>query len=170
MRRQAITFLLVATVSCSLTLSAVGDGTTVVKEVAIDGPASAAIKVRMEGPYTADVQLQVVCYFKYTESGAARMSGAPVELDKRLGGVISSLRARGEFTGEKLETLVLHPKAGSIKAKAMTMRSSTRLCLNKGRAHGLMAGFNPKSISRPTRIAFTLGFHLELSARGKSHG
>src|SRR3954467_13971490 len=65
-----------------------------VKEEAIAGPNSIAIKARMEGPYTADVPLQVVCYFKYTEAGAKRMSGAPLELDKRLGGVINALRSR----------------------------------------------------------------------------
>jgi hypothetical protein len=47
------------------------------------------------------------------------MFGAPVELDKRLGGIINSLRSRGEFSGGTLEALVLHPKPGSIKAKAL---------------------------------------------------
>jgi hypothetical protein len=75
----------------------------------------------MEGPYTADVALQVVCYFKYTDAGAKRMSGAPVELYKRLGGVISALRSRGEFQGDRMETLVLTPKPGSIKAKALLL-------------------------------------------------
>src|SRR5262245_53013922 len=102
-------------------LTSIGDDTTAVKEVAIDGTESVDIKVRMEGPYTADVQLQVVCYFKFKESVASRLSGAPVELDKRLGGVINSLRSRGEFAGERLETLVLNPKAGSIKAKVLLL-------------------------------------------------
>ena len=53
-----------------------------VKEKVLDGPHNLKIKVRMEGPYTADVPLQVVCYFKYTPEGAKRMIGAPVELDK----------------------------------------------------------------------------------------
>ena len=54
-----------------------------VKEKAFDAPNNVKIKVRMEGPYTADVPLQIVCYFKYTPEGAKRMTGAPVELDKR---------------------------------------------------------------------------------------
>ncbi len=65
-----------------------------VKEQAVGGPHGIAIRVRIEGPYTAEVPLQVVCYFKFTEDGAKRMSGAPVELDKRSGGAINSLRAR----------------------------------------------------------------------------
>jgi hypothetical protein len=75
----------------------------------------------MEGPYTADVPLQVVCYFKYTEDGAKRMTGAPVELDKRLGGVINSLRTRGEFRGDALETLLIVPKKGAIKAQSLLL-------------------------------------------------
>jgi hypothetical protein len=92
-----------------------------VKEKALDAPNAVKIKVRMEGPYTADVPLQVVCYFKYTPEGAKRMSGAPVELDKRLGGVIGSLRERGEFVGDQLETLLIIPPKDAIKAKALLL-------------------------------------------------
>src|SRR5215471_5574563 len=92
-----------------------------VKEKALDAPHQIKVKVRMEGPYTADVPLQVVCYFKYTPEGAKRMGGAPVELDKHLGGVIASLRERGEFGGEQLETTLITPPKGSIKAKALLL-------------------------------------------------
>ena len=92
-----------------------------VKEKALDAPNKVSIKVRMEGPYTADVPLQVVCYFKYTPEGAKKMSGAPVELDKHLGGVIASLRERGEFTGDQLETILITPPKDSIKAKALLL-------------------------------------------------
>jgi len=92
-----------------------------VKEKALDAPNKVKVKVRMEGPYTADVPLQVVCYFKYTAEGAKKMSGAPVELDKRLGGVIASLRERGEFVGDQLETILITPPKDSIKAKALLL-------------------------------------------------
>jgi hypothetical protein len=92
-----------------------------VKEKALDAPHEVKVKVRMEGPYTADVPLQVVCYFKYTPEGAKRMSGAPVELDKQLGGVIGSLRERGEFVGDQLETILITPPKDSIKAKALLL-------------------------------------------------
>jgi hypothetical protein len=101
--------------------SARSDEAQKVKEKVLDAPHQVKVKVRMEGPYTADVPLQVVCYFKYTREGAKRMSGAPVELDKRLGGVIASLRQRGEFVGDQLETLLLTPPKGSIKAKALLL-------------------------------------------------
>jgi hypothetical protein len=92
-----------------------------VKEKAFDAPNNVKIKVRMEGPYTADVPLQVVCYFKYTPEGAKKMTGAPVELDKKLGGVIASLRTRGEFIGDELETILITPPKDSIKAKALLL-------------------------------------------------
>jgi hypothetical protein len=92
-----------------------------VREKAIAGPRSIALKIRMEGPYTADVPLQIVCYFRYTEDGAKRMAGAPVELDKELGGVIGALRSRSEFIGNELETMLLTPKTGSIKAKRLLL-------------------------------------------------
>jgi hypothetical protein len=92
-----------------------------VEEKALDAPNKVKIKVRMEGPYTADVPLQIVCYFKYTPEGVKRMSGAPVELDKKLGGVIASLRERGEFDAERLDTLCITPPKSSIKAKALLL-------------------------------------------------
>jgi hypothetical protein len=92
-----------------------------VKEKALDAPNNVKVKVRMEGPYTADVPLQVVCYFKYTSDGAKRMTGAPVELDRHLGGVIASLRNRREFVGDQLETILITPPKDSIKAKALLL-------------------------------------------------
>jgi hypothetical protein len=102
-------------------LAGAGDENASVKEKAFDAPHGVKVKVRMEGPYTADVPLQVVCYFKYTPEGARKMSGAPVELDKRLGGVIASLRERGEFVGDQLETLLITPPSDSIKARALLL-------------------------------------------------
>jgi Cytosol aminopeptidase family, N-terminal domain len=92
-----------------------------VKEKALEAPNNVGVKVRMEGPYTADVPLQVVCYFKYTPEGAKKMFDAPVELDKRLGGVIASLREHGQFVGEPLETILIIPPKDAIKPKALLL-------------------------------------------------
>jgi hypothetical protein len=97
------------------------EATAEVKEKALDAPHNVKVKVRMEGPYTADVPLQVVCYFKYTSEGAKKLTGAPVELDKRLGGVIGALREHGEFVGDQLETLLILPPKDSIKARALLL-------------------------------------------------
>ena len=90
-----------------------------VKEQSLQAPNGVAIKVRMEGPLTADTPLQIVCYFRYTPDLAKRMSGAAVELNKELGGVLAALRERGEFEGDALETILIIPPSGSIKAKAL---------------------------------------------------
>src|SRR5215813_5018493 len=81
------------------------------------GPDGLTLTVRMQGPYDADVPLQVVCYFTW-KAGGDTLKGAPVELDKRLGGVIGNLRDRGEFVGDELETLVLET-GGKIPAKQL---------------------------------------------------
>ena len=49
------------------------------------------------------------------------MAGAPVELDKRLGGVIGSLRERAEFIGDRGETLLIVPPQDSIKARLLLL-------------------------------------------------
>ncbi|WP_165223496.1 M17 family peptidase N-terminal domain-containing protein [Aquisphaera insulae] len=90
-------------------------------ETRIDGPRQTTLIVRMQGPYDADVPLQVVCYFKRTPDSDARMSGAPVELDKHLGGLIGSLRSRGEFGGEELETILFDVPAGTIRPKRLLL-------------------------------------------------
>jgi hypothetical protein len=82
-------------------------------------PDGLTLTVRMQGPYDADVPLQVVCYFTL-KAGGATLKGAPVELDKRLGGVIGNLRDRGEFVGDELETLVLDT-GGKIPAKQLLL-------------------------------------------------
>lgn len=120
MRQIRLAVLSLAIVT-ALSLSVLAESSSAVKEQVIDGPHSIPIKVRMEGPYTADTTLQVVCYFKYSEAGAKKMTGAPVELDKHLGGVINSLRTRGEFRGKPLEIILITPKDGAIKAKSLLL-------------------------------------------------
>jgi hypothetical protein len=90
------------------------------KEESLAAPNGLTIKVRMEGPYDADTPLQVVCYFRHQGSGDKTL-GAAVELDKRLGGVIASLRGRGEFMGDEAETLLLTPPKDAIKPKLLLL-------------------------------------------------
>src|SRR5579864_863490 len=118
---RKLSFLAIVLLAGFGVLARSDEGKDEVKEKALDAPNNVKVKVRMEGPYTADVPLQVVCYFKYTPEGAKRMGGAPVELDKHLGGVIASLRERGEFVGDQLETILITPPKDSIKAKALLL-------------------------------------------------
>ena len=79
------------------------------------------IVVRMQGPYDAEVDLQIVCYFKRTATSDAKLFGAPVELDMRLGGLIASLRERGEFKGDEFETLLIKTPTGTIQPKHLLL-------------------------------------------------
>jgi Cytosol aminopeptidase family, N-terminal domain len=114
---RALVGLAVVSTICGPTLA---DGPIAAKETSLAGPGDVKFTVRMQGPYDAEVPLQVVCYFKHKESGDTTL-GAAVELDKRLGGVIASLRSRGEFAGDELETLLLTPPEGTIKPKALLL-------------------------------------------------
>lgn len=90
-------------------------------ETSLAGPRQTMLTVRMQGPYDADVPLQVVCYFKRTPRSDARMSGAPVDLDKHLGGLIGSLRTRGDFGGDDLETILFDVPGGTIRPKRLLL-------------------------------------------------
>jgi hypothetical protein len=142
--------------AAALNSPALADEPAAVKEQLINGPHSIHIRVRMEGPYTADTPLQVVCYFKYTKDAAQQMTGAPVELDKRLGGVINSLRTRGEFQGTPLETILLKPKNGAIKAKSLLLiglGDESQLSLNTMERVGQTALRQAKAVGA-TKVAF----------------
>jgi hypothetical protein len=100
--------------------SALPDDTKGPSNQVLEGTYGVKLIVRAQGPYDADVPLQVVCYFKHKEGGDKTL-GAAVELDKRLGGVIASLRNRGEFVGDEQETLLLTPPDGTIKSRLLLL-------------------------------------------------
>jgi leucyl aminopeptidase len=121
MKRNRFLPMAVLILLVSLAASACSQGEKqAVKEKSLDAPHGLTIKVRMEGPYDADTPLQIVCYFKHKESGDKTL-GAAVELDKKLGGVIASLRNRGEFAGDELETILLTPPKDTIKPKLLLL-------------------------------------------------
>jgi len=51
------------------------DSAKAAAETKIEGPDGLHIVVRMQGPYDADVPLQIVCYFKRTADSDTRMTG-----------------------------------------------------------------------------------------------
>jgi hypothetical protein len=106
-----------AAVVCGLAPAA---DTKVPANQVLEGTNGVRLVVRAQGPYDADVPLQVVCYFKHKKAGD-RTLGAAAELDKRLGGVIASLRNRSEFAGDEQETLLLTPPRGTIKPRLLLL-------------------------------------------------
>ena len=100
-----------------LVVSAPADSTTAPKEnVFATKPLGITLSVKMVGPYMEPADLQIICLFKHKPSGDT-YQGAAKETDEKLGGILSSLRNRGEFAGETGETFLFTPPTGSIPAK-----------------------------------------------------
>jgi hypothetical protein len=91
-----------------------------VREESFAAPNGVTVKVRLQAPYEMDTPLQVVCYFKHKMSGDTT-TGSAAEMDRRLSGAVASLRNRGEFVGEELETLLLTTVDGTIKPKRLLL-------------------------------------------------
>lgn len=93
------------------------DGGNAPKENVFDArPLGIKMSVKMIGPYTQEADLQLICLFKHKTSGD-NYQGAAKATDEHLGGLLSAVRNRGEFTGELGETFLFTPSAGSIPAK-----------------------------------------------------
>ena len=83
------------------------------------------VKVRMEGPYTADVPLQVVCYFKYTPEGAKKMSRRR-RSNWTSNSAASSLPSASAASsrGDQLETILHYPAQGLDQGEGAASRRS----------------------------------------------
>jgi len=79
-------------------------------------PLGITLSIKMVGPYMEPADLQIICLFKHKPDGDS-YQGAAKETDEKLGGLLSALRNRGEFVGEKGETILFTPPKGSIPAK-----------------------------------------------------
>jgi len=93
------------------------DTTTAPKEsVFPTKPLGITVSVKMVGPYMEPADLQIICLFKHKAAGDT-YQGAAKDTDEKLGGMLSTLRNRGEFVGESGETILFTPPKGSIPAK-----------------------------------------------------
>jgi hypothetical protein len=109
---------------CSLALwvlaAGVGyaEGSGAPKETSVGSkPLGIDFSVKMVGPYMEAADLQIICLFKHKPGGGDIYQGAAKDSDEKLGGLLSSLRNRGEFVGELGETIVFTPPQNSIPAK-----------------------------------------------------
>ena len=89
-----------------------------VLEKTFDAPNGLKVSVKTIAPYAQPADLQIVCVFKHKADGDTYIE-AMKDLDDKLGGLLSSLRNRGEFIGELGETILLDPPAGAIAAKQL---------------------------------------------------
>jgi hypothetical protein len=81
----------------------------------------------VQGPSTAEAELQVACVFEYTEGDIFNPPALPanfngmIHLDDALKGIITELRKSGKFTGHELETLLITPPKGTLSAKKLLL-------------------------------------------------
>lgn len=81
----------------------------------------------VQGPSAAVAPLQVACVFEYTEGDIFQPPALPaalngmVHLDEALKGQITELRKSGKFEGHYLETLLITPPKGAIKASKLLL-------------------------------------------------
>src|SRR5215469_125586 len=93
------------------------DTTTTPKEnVFTAKPLGIALSIKMTGPFAEPADLQIICLLKH-KPGGDTYQGAAKETDEKLRGMLSALRNRGEFVGEKGETILFTPPEGTIPAK-----------------------------------------------------
>jgi Cytosol aminopeptidase family, N-terminal domain len=82
-------------------------------EHSFDAPNNMKLSVKMLAPYAAPTDVQIICVFKHNPAGDKYISSMKT-LDDKLGGLLSSLRNRGEFDGELGETILLNVPKGAI--------------------------------------------------------
>src|SRR5258706_3311089 len=112
------TFHFLAVVYAGLVINAsAADTRTAPKENVFPAkPVGITLSIKMAGPFGEPEDLQIICLLKHKQAGDT-YQGAAKETDEKLGGILSSLRNRGEFAGEAGETFLFSPAKGSIPAK-----------------------------------------------------
>lgn len=81
----------------------------------------------VQGPSSADTQLQVACVFEYTDNDIHSAQALPanlnglVHLDDALKGEFTKIRQEGYFKGHSLETILISPPKGSMSAKKLLL-------------------------------------------------
>lgn len=114
--KNTFNFLITACALLAIDASAADTNSAPKENVFPLKPLGITFSVKMDGPYMEPADLQIICLFKHKSSGDT-YQGAAKETNEKLGGILSALRNRGEFVGEKGETILFNPPKGSIPAK-----------------------------------------------------
>ncbi|WP_027374166.1 MULTISPECIES: M17 family peptidase N-terminal domain-containing protein [Chryseobacterium] len=81
----------------------------------------------VQGPSSAEAQLQVACVFEYTDNDIHSAQALPanlnglVHLDEALKGEFTKIRQGGYFKGHSLETILISPPKGSMSANKLLL-------------------------------------------------
>jgi hypothetical protein len=117
LRRNSTIATAVLTFVASLVLPVLADGPT---EKQIDAPDGVHLSVKIIGPVTQLADLQIICVFKHDPAGDKYIE-AMKDFNDKLGGLLSSVRERGEFAGDTGETFMFTPPPDSIAAKRVLL-------------------------------------------------
>ncbi|WP_063724996.1 M17 family peptidase N-terminal domain-containing protein [Cystobacter fuscus] len=95
-----------------------GDAKT--PEKTFDAPMGLKLSVKQIGPVTQVTDLQILCVLKHDPAGDQYIE-AMQDFNAKQGGLLSSLRERGEFVGELGETFLYTPPPRSITPKRVLL-------------------------------------------------
>lgn len=118
---STLTFSQTTSANSSVTPAAVG---TSKNWGSVDGISMIGL---VQGPSSADAQLQVACVFEYTDNDIHSSQALPanlnglVHLDEALKGEFTKIRQAGYFKGHSLETILISPPKGSMSAKQLLL-------------------------------------------------
>ncbi|ATB37039.1 Putative cytosol aminopeptidase [Cystobacter fuscus] len=89
-------------------------------EKKFDAPMGVSLSVKQIGPVTQVTDLQIICVLKHDPAGDQYIE-AMQDFNDKQGGLLSSLRERGEFVGELGETFLYTPPPRSITPKRVLL-------------------------------------------------
>src|SRR5262245_31129351 len=118
--RITICLLMVMVAAGTVVAPTMGRAENAPAEKSVSAPRNVTVTVKMIGPVTQTTDLQIICLLKHNPAGDQYIE-AMQDFNDKLGGLLSSLRERGEFVGDPGETLVFNPPTGSITPKRVLL-------------------------------------------------
>ena len=88
-----------------------------ISQVLVTTGASFPVDVMVKSPADTDTDLQVICLFR--SDPANSLHGSLLEIDQKLGGLLTLLRKDTLFAGTLGETLLITPRSGAIPARRL---------------------------------------------------
>jgi hypothetical protein len=110
-------------------------------EKGIDASDGIRLCVKMIGPVTEKTDLQIICILMHNPDGDKYIE-AMKDFNDKLGGILSTLRDRGEFAGDPGETLLFTPPPNSVapaRVLLIGVGNEADLSLNELRLVGRIA-------------------------------
>ncbi|ADO72157.1 M17 family peptidase N-terminal domain-containing protein [Stigmatella aurantiaca] len=117
LKQELLTLGLALTLAAPLPGFAAG---TTTPEKRFETPVGIALSVKQIGPVTQTTDLQIICVLKHDPAGDQYIE-AMQDFNDKQGGLLSSLRERGEFVGELGETFLYTPPPRSITPKRVLL-------------------------------------------------